>query len=314
MAEQERDERRVKKEEKKQYSKLRKLLSPGNPHTKYLKLKKIANGGSGGVFHGKQINRGKKKAVAIKVMPLKWYEGTDMIKDRFINEISIHKKYPHRHIVKYLDSYIVGRKVWLVTEHVDGVSLHDVVNYATITPCHMAVIGKKVLAVLDHLHRNNIIHRDVTCSNILLGKDGCVKVIDLGLATQDTGYVCELAGTTQWMSPELLNNEVYDCGVDIWAFGITMISMLTGKPPYDWLDDNKDVENEIKQNRRPPIPDEEEVDPLLQEVLDQCLHMDKKERASARDLLKHPFFTTVQQSPSQLIKQLVSSTIEEAAG
>lgn len=88
-----------------------------------------------------------------------------------------------------------------------------------------------------YLHENKIIHRNVTCSNILINKDGEIKITDFGLACKLTGDAEKTRmniGSPSWMAPEavIISNEGYDSRVDVWALGITTIEMVDGKAPF----------------------------------------------------------------------------------
>ena len=280
-------------------------VSGSDPYSKYKKLEKIGQGGTGNVFRGKTINGD--KDVAIKIMPISCAKGTMLIEDRLISEINIHRNYPHQHIVQYYDSYFFESDLWVVMDYIDGVPLYKVLGCG-ITPLHLAAIGKAVLKVLCHLHSNNIMHRDIKSDNVLLGKDGSEKVIDFGLATYNTGNVTGVLGTYAWMAPEQVKAEVYDECIDMWAFGITMIEMLNGKAPYEDEPDEKIIE-QIKLNGKPTFPGEDKLDAQLKDVLNRCLQVDRKMRTSAKDLLCHPVFTNASHQDTQLVKELVDKYI-----
>ena len=99
---------------------LQQEVSTDNPLRKYKVMKKIGRGATSDVYRGETMSG---ETVAIKMMPVKLDPDDGLIFPRFINEIVIHRDHSHPNMVKYLDSYMMGKYVWIVMEHVDGVSL-----------------------------------------------------------------------------------------------------------------------------------------------------------------------------------------------
>src|SRR5206468_7676969 len=106
-----------------------------------------------------------------------------------------------------------------------------------LEPAQVAEVGLQVLAALDHAHGHGIVHRDVKPENILIADDGTVKVADFGLArafadssiSQAEGTV---TGTVQYLAPEQIHGEPADPRTDIYATGIVMFELLTGRAPF----------------------------------------------------------------------------------
>jgi serine/threonine protein kinase len=103
------------------FQQLQRELSTDDPLRKYKVGKKIGRGATSDVYRGECSSTGEK--VAIKMLPLKTAPSDDEILPRFINEIIIQRDYPHPNIPKYLDSYVIGKLVWIVMENVHGLSL-----------------------------------------------------------------------------------------------------------------------------------------------------------------------------------------------
>ncbi|XP_076337540.1 serine/threonine-protein kinase PAK 1-like isoform X2 [Tachypleus tridentatus] len=120
-------------------------------------------------------------------------------------------KYKHPNIVNYLDNFLDGDELW-------------------------------ILQVIQFLHLNNIVHRDIKSDNILLGKDWTIKLADFGTSVQLTpeqNKRTSLVGTRHWMAPELVRRIEYGSEVDIWSLGITAIEIVNSQPPYH--EENSDM-------------------------------------------------------------------------
>ena len=94
---------------------------------------------------------------------------------------------------------------------------------------------KQVIKGLDYLHQMGVVHRDIKGANILLTKEGIIKLADFGGAMRLTGdnKTFSMMGTPYWMAPEMIENKgEITTSCDIWSLGCTIIELLTGKPPY----------------------------------------------------------------------------------
>ncbi|XP_058720487.1 serine/threonine-protein kinase PAK 3-like [Poecile atricapillus] len=133
-------------------------------------------------------------------------------------------------IVTYLDSYFVGKHLWLVMEYMDGGTLRDIINETQMSKGEIAVVSRECLQGLDFLHSNHVIHRDVKSCNVLLRTDA-----DFGLSAQLTPEhrrQSSVAGTSGWMAPEVVTGQPYGPKMDIWSFGIVGIEMVEREVPY----------------------------------------------------------------------------------
>ncbi|XP_039914431.1 serine/threonine-protein kinase PAK 3-like [Hirundo rustica] len=265
--------------------KLRSIVSVGNPVTKYVGLEKIAKGGYGTVYTATDTATG--GVVAIKQVSLHKQPQKELI----VNELLVVRDNKHPNIVNYLDSYLVEDKLWIIMEYMDGGSLSSVVKEVQMTEGEMAAICQECLQALNFLHSNLVIHRDVKSENILLGMDGSVKLADFGLCAQMTSEQSKrnsLVGTAHWMAPEYVNKDAYGAKVDIWSFGIVVIEMLQGEPPYSNEIPLKALDLVAKKGV-PKLENAEQLSAVFQDFLNCCLQTDEDTRWSAEQLLQHPF-------------------------
>ncbi|KAF9636401.1 PAK-box/P21-Rho-binding protein [Lasiodiplodia theobromae] len=266
------------------------ICNPSDPTTMYRNLTKIGQGASGGVFTAYQV--GTNRCVAIKQMNLDQQPKKDLI----INEILVMRESKHRNIVNFMDSFLVKGDLWVVMEYMEGGSLTDVVTFNIMSEGQIAAVSREVLCGLQHLHSKGVIHRDIKSDNILLSLEGNIKLTDFGFCAQineSERKRTTMVGTPYWMAPEVVTRKEYGRKVDIWSLGIMAIEMIEGEPPYLnesplralWL---------IATNGTPTIKEEHNLTPVFKDFLAFALKVDPDKRASAHDLLTHPFIQTAE--------------------
>ncbi|GME23651.1 PAK-box/P21-Rho-binding protein [Neofusicoccum parvum] len=266
------------------------ICNPQDPTKMYRNLTKIGQGASGGVFTAYQV--GTNRCVAIKQMNLDQQPKKDLI----INEILVMRESKHRNIVNFMDSFLVKGDLWVVMEYMEGGSLTDVVTFNIMSEGQIAAVSREVLCGLQHLHSKGVIHRDIKSDNILLSLEGNIKLTDFGFCAQineSERKRTTMVGTPYWMAPEVVTRKEYGRKVDIWSLGIMAIEMIEGEPPYLnesplralWL---------IATNGTPTIKEEHNLTPVFKDFLAFALKVDPDKRASAHDLLTHPFIQTAE--------------------
>ncbi|BFZ10348.1 hypothetical protein BsWGS_13387 [Bradybaena similaris] len=264
---------------------LKKMASPGNAQDKYDIQKKLGAGASGMVSMA--TCRDSNQVVAIKIMDL----DNQPMKQLIITEIDVMRRHRHENIVNFLDCYYLENEFWVVMEYLDGGALTPVVQETVMKEGQIAAICRECLKALEFLHSNNIIHRDIKSDNVLLGTVGAVKLTDFGFCAQlsaEQGKRDTWAGTPYWMAPEVVLGKQYGNKVDIWSLGIMIIEMLEGSPPYLDKEPLRAIYC-IAAKGKPKIKDEHKLSPELRDFINQCLEVNVPHRASASQLLEHPF-------------------------
>jgi len=199
-------------------------------------VRKIGQGGMGAVYLAHQISLDRK--CALKVMTSQLSQKKDFV-DRFIREARVGAKIEHPNVVR---CYAVGEHkgiYFAALEFIDGASMQDWIKKLGTLEVGDAVHITIVCAqALGHAHKMNLIHRDIKPDNILVTKNGMVKVADLGLAKEvdDDQSMTQSGtgmGTPLYMPPEQARNAKYvDQRSDIYALGCTLYRYLTGIPPF----------------------------------------------------------------------------------
>ena len=176
------------------------------------------------------------RTVAIKVLH-RSLAGDAGFVDRFRREARAAANLNHPNIVAVHDWGAVDGIYYMVMEHVAGQSVREILNAeGLLAPTQAADVLLQTLAALDHAHRQGIVHRDVKPENLLVTREGVVKVTDFGLArAYADAQITEagtVTGTVQYLAPEQLQGEPADPRTDLYALGIVAYELLTGRLPF----------------------------------------------------------------------------------
>lgn len=256
-----------------------------NPEKLYKKLVKIGEGAGGEVF--KILEKATDKILAVKVSPR---EELSYIR----SEIAFHAMSDHANIVNYHSTFLWKDDVWILMDFIDGGCLTDILgedNPDEWTENLISYVMRDSLLALDFMHKKHLLHRDIKSDNILVGRDGTVKIADFGFAiglTAEQEKRKSTVGTPFWMAPEVIEGREYDARCDIWSLGITAIELVNHEPPHM---DKKTVEALLDiLTYPPPTPHNPDIhSPAFLDFLDLSLKKDFSKRAFAHELLEHKF-------------------------
>ncbi|MGP8008636.1 MAG: protein kinase domain-containing protein, partial [Acidimicrobiales bacterium] len=195
----------------------------------------IARGGMAMVYRAQDtlLNR----AVALKILYPELSADPAFV-ERFRREAQAAANLSHPNIVPVFDWGEDNGTYFIVMELVDGTSLAEMLRGGTtITPSRSAQIVAQVAAALGYAHRSGVVHRDVKPGNILITKDGQVKVTDFGIAqaVSSEDHLAEagsVMGTATYFSPEQAGGVAVDGRSDVYALGVVLYEMLVGRPPF----------------------------------------------------------------------------------
>ena len=200
---------------------------------RYLIEDRIARGGMAAVYRG--LDYRLDRPVAVKIMHPHLAED-EHFTGRFIQEARQAARLAHPNIVNVFDQGQDGQITFIVMEYLPGITLRELLrDFGQLTPSQAIDVVKAILQGLDAAHSAGIVHRDLKPENVLMADDGRIKIADFGLAraaSHNTQTGQALLGTVAYLSPELVTGSPADVRSDLYALGIMMFEMLTGRQPF----------------------------------------------------------------------------------
>ena len=228
---------------------------------KYVATDIIGRGAFSIVYKGK--HKGLNMPVVIKMMRHDMAVYPDFI-DNFHNEARTIAGLTHDHIVKVYDFEERYRTLFIIMEYVQGDPLIDMISHLRALPAKLAVnfLGQ-ICSALEYAHQRGIVHRDINPSNIIIQPNDQLKIFDFGLACPAGTEDFSNTGTAFYMAPEQIEGDPVDPRTDIYALGITVYEMVTGRRPFPEDDLKSLLDLHLSHN----IPDPAQIVPDLPELL-----------------------------------------------
>ena len=200
---------------------------------RYEILEKIGAGGMSDVFLAKDHSLGRE--VAVKILKQEFAEDRTFVA-KFRAEAQAAAGLEHPNIVSIYDVGSEGSLYYIVMEYVEGITLKTYINKkGRLTYNEALSIAIQVGRGIEAAHKKNIIHRDIKPQNIIISREGKVKVMDFGIARAVTSNTvsADIMGSVHYASPEQARNGYVTFTTDIYSLGIVMYEMVTGRVPYD---------------------------------------------------------------------------------
>lgn len=199
---------------------------------RYLVLSKVADGGMSTVYRAKDLRLGRN--IALKILPASLANDTAFI-TALRSEAASAASLSHPHVVQIHDHAVSPEHAYLVYEFIDGHTLRTVIDeQGPLSPRQALDLLDPVVEGLAAAHNAGIVHRDVKPENVLISRQGWVKIGDFGLshAVSAASHTGELLGTVHYLAPELALRQGSDARSDIYSAGIVLYELLTGRKPF----------------------------------------------------------------------------------
>ncbi|CAF3791948.1 unnamed protein product [Rotaria sordida] len=223
--------------------------------------------------------------------PIPSSRSTSML-DRLNAEITIHHQVKHPNIVELLNCFCDDKYVYLILELCSNGDLeHYLQEKKTLSEHETRNITKQVVDGLVYLHSHGILHRDIKLSNLLLTETYDVKIADFGLAKklpltreQTNETMC---GTPNYISPEIASRNPHSFATDVWSLGILIVTLLTGRPPFDTDTVHGTLSKVTQEKYELPTTFSEEA----QDLVNSTLRKTPEHRPTIMEIRDHPFFS-----------------------
>lgn len=256
---------------------------------RYRIVRIIGVGGMAVVFEA--VDTVMKRTVAVKMLKEEIAGDAQAVK-RFINESRAVSMLSHPNIVSIYDVSVRDDLKYIVMERVDGITLKNYMNSrGPLPPKEIMIYTAQILRALDHAHSKGIIHRDIKPQNIMLLKNGKIKVTDFGIAklpNAETVTMTDKAiGTVYYISPEQASGKKIDPRSDIYSLGVVMYEMATGKLPFVADSPVSVALMQVNNQPRPPREILPSVPPGVEAMILTAMEKDPDKRFQSASVMLH---------------------------
>jgi serine/threonine-protein kinase len=245
----------------------------------------LGRGGMGEVYRADDLKLG--QPVALKFLPESVERDPDRLA-RLLDEVKIARSIAHPNVCRVYDVGEVDGHHFLSMEYIDGENLTTLLRRIGRVPSDKAMeLGMQICHGLASVHAQGILHRDLKPANLMIDDRGRAKITDFGLASLSDGVAQDSIahGTPAYMAPEQLSGESVSVKSDLYALGLVLYQMFTGRPAFPGAASVDLIWRRLETTPEPPSRLVEDMDPVVESAILRCLEIDPQDRPeSAMDM------------------------------
>jgi eukaryotic-like serine/threonine-protein kinase len=281
----------------------------------YQILGELGQGGMGRVYKVRNVLSDRIEAMKVLLPDL---AGRQELAARFEREIKVLASLNHPNIAALRTAFTADNQLVMVMEYVEGTTIAALLEHGLLNLSDALNYTDQVLSALGYAHQQKVIHRDVKPANMMLTREGVIKLMDFGIARAGDDRSLTMTGATMgslnYMSPEQVRGEATDTRSDLYSTGISLYEMVTGQRPFQAHSDYSIMAAHVKEMPKPPIELLPSMPPALNEIILMAIAKDPGKRFQTANAFRNALSSVRAGIPAkQAAAQNVAAVTPDAA-